>query len=54
LTLDAGADGRCRSNVVDADCMRSRAAIPERDIVNAGKNAAGSAFIRKLTMIRRR
>jgi hypothetical protein len=28
--------------------------MPERDIVNATKNAAGSGFIRKLTMIPRR
>jgi len=27
--------------------------MPERDIVNAAKNAAGSGFIRKLTKIRR-
>jgi hypothetical protein len=54
LPLDPGADEQCRSNDVDPDCKRSRGAMPERDIVNATKNAAGSGFIRKLTMIRRR
>jgi hypothetical protein len=54
LPLDAGADERRRSNAVDPDCKPSRRAMPERDIINAAKNAAGSGFIRKLTTIRRR
>jgi len=48
LPLDAGDVERCRSNVVGPDSKPSRGAMPERDIVNAAKNAAGSGFIRKI------
>jgi len=40
---------RRRSNEFEKDFMRSHSAIPQRNSVNAAKNRAGSAFIRKLT-----